>query len=147
MIISDSNESKPFYVYFFLYCEMVVALSRFPTHIFTFYTHKSPATLWILILLYAEHCFLLTFKRAIWLINKYFLKLIFWKLKTFHFLQWIIPKKQVSICTNRGIVLYNIQRENLVFKKSLCITKQQLKSLNHWELSTPVSIQLKQDLR
>ena len=31
------------------------------------------------------------------------------------------PKNQVSICTNRGILYNNIQRENLVSKKSLCM--------------------------
>ena len=37
-------------------------------------------------------------------------------------LQWIIPKKQVSICTNCGIApIYNIQCENLFLKKFLCI--------------------------
>ena len=33
--------------------------------------------------------------------------------------QWIIPKKKVLICTIVALCLYNIQHENLVFKKSL----------------------------
>ena len=35
-------------------------------------------------------------------------------------IQWIIPKNQVSTCTIAALCLYNVQRENLVFKKSLC---------------------------
>ena len=37
------------------------------------------------------------------------------------YIQWIIPKKQVQSVPIAALCLYNIQRENLVFKNSLCM--------------------------